>query len=289
MRRLSLLLILCLLAAAGCANSAGGQVGEPIMRLTLQTRGSLDITNPNIRYYVVFNTATLADEPGVSFQAAQASDSAGVRPPSGAQPAGPRLYGPVPLVRPKIGWDLPFYLSGPNEPESATQSVDPRRTPEYTGTSRLFPVTWTDYFVLSNETGTLRLTHGQHPSPVTNPTDIRPDVGNLQQGQDWFVDRTSLILLIRLSSLVNGASLITTAPNMDRIVTANFITTNTQGQIIDRWTLSENEPGVILRTAARSQDQNQKFRPNVLFPQFKPSAVSEDSVNLASYNSEIRQ
>lgn len=287
MRRFSLLLILCFLA--GCANSTASQTGERIMRLTLQTRGNLELTDPNIRYYVVLNTATLADEPNVTFQAAEASDSAGVRPPSGAQPAGPRLYGPVPLVRPKIGWDLPFYLSGPNEPESATQSSDPRRTREYTGTSRLFPVTWTDYFVLSKETGTLRLTHGQHPTPVTNPADIRPDVGNLQQGQDWFVDRTSLILLIRLSSLVNGASLVSDDPNVARIVTANFVTTNTQGQIIDRWTLSENEPGVILRTGLQNQDQNQKFRPNVLFPQFKPSAVSEDSVNLASYNSEIRQ
>lgn len=286
MRRLAALLFATSLAS-GCANSTAALGTEPIMRLTLQTRGSLDLSSPNIRYYVVFNTATLADQPGIASAETEASASAGVIPTSG-QPAGPRLYGPFPLVKPKIGWDLPFYLSGPNDPNS----TDPRRTREYTGTEPLLPVTWTDYFVLSNETGTLQLIHGQHPAPVTNPELILPNVDNLQQGQDWFVDRTSLVMLIRLSTLLNGANLIAPAPGTQpagKIVTANFVTSNTLGQIIDRWTLSADEPGITLHTALRSQDQNQKFRPNVLFPLNKPSGVSDDAVNLASYNSEIRQ
>ncbi|HEY9855281.1 MAG TPA: hypothetical protein V6D05_06050 [Stenomitos sp.] len=288
MRRIAALLLTSLLMAPGCANSTAAQSAEPIMRLTLQMRGSLDISSgSNIRYYVVLNTATLADQPGVSPQAAEASASAGVTPTSG-QPAGPRVYGPFPLVRPKIGWDLPFFLSGPND----TTSTDPRRTREYTGTAPLLPVTWTDYFVLSNENGQLRLIHGQHPSPVSNPELILPNVDNLQQGQDWFVDRSSLVLLIRLRTLVNGANLVPATPDGTpggTFVSANFVTSNTEGQIIDRWTLSENEPGVTLRTTLRSQDQNQKFRPSVLFPLNKPSGVSDDAVNLASYNSEIRQ
>lgn len=287
MRPLAAFLMISLLAAPGCANSTAQQGGEPIMRLTLQMRGSIDISSPTVRYFIVLNTATTADMPNVDYASAEAITSAGVMPTTG-QPAGPRVYGPLPIIRPKIGWDLPFFLSGPND----TSTTDPRRTPEYTGTAPLLPVTWSDYFVLSNETGQLRLIHGQHPNPVTNPTLILPNVDNLQQGQDWFVDRTSLVVLIRLRSLVNGTNLIpattgTAAPGT--IVTANFVTANTEGQIIDRWTLSENEPGVVLRTTLRSQDQNQKFRPNVLFPLNKPSGVSDDSVNLASYNSEIRQ
>lgn len=287
MRRLTAMLLLSLMTAAGCANSTAVQGSEPIMRLTLQMRGSIDLNSPTIRYFIVLNTATTADAVGADYAAAEASAAAGIVPSSG-QPAGPRVYGPLPIVRPRIGWDLPFFLSGPND----TSSNDPRRTKEYTGTAPLLPVTWTDYFVLSNETGTLRVLHGQHPNPVTNPELILPNVDNLQQGQDWFVDRSSLILLIRLRTLVNGTNLVPAASGAaapGQIVSANFVTANTEGQIIDRWTLSENEPGVTLRTPLRSQDQNTKFRPNVLFPLNKPSGVSDDSVNLASYNSEIRQ
>ncbi len=287
MRRLAAVLITGLLTATGCANSTQEQFGEPIMRLTLQMRGSIDISSPTIRYYIVLNTATTADAVGTDYAAAETVANAGVVPTSG-QPAGPRVYGPLPIVRPRIGWDLPFFLSGPND----DKTTDPRRTPEYTGTAPILPVTWSDYFVLSNETGQLRLIHGQHPNPVTNPTLILPNVDNLQQGQDWFVDRQSLVVLIRLKSLVNGTNLVPATPGTQApgtIVTANFVTSNLEGAIIDRWTLSENEPGVTLRTALRSQDQNQKFRPTVLFPLNKPSGVSDDSVNLASYNSEIRQ
>ncbi|MNT54798.1 hypothetical protein D3C72_1919860 [compost metagenome] len=72
-------------------------------------------------------------------------------------------------------------------------------------------------------------------------------------------------------------------------MTANFLTTNNLGEIIDRWTLAADEPGVTLKTAVNSQDQNQDFRPNVLFPQYKPSGVTDESVNLSLYQSQIRQ
>lgn len=280
---LSLGAILALGGVAGCANEATKLAPEPIMRLTLKMVGALETTNPNIRYYVVLNTATLADS--TTPTQAEAVASTGLVPASG-QPAGPRAYGPLNRLKPLIGWDLPVFLSGPTNDLN-----DPRRTPEYTGTVPLFPVTWTDYYMLSNETGTLRLTHDRHPNPVSSPRQIFQDTENLQRGQDWFIERDSLIILIKLKSLLNGAQYVSTEdqPAPGSIVTANFITSNTLGEIIDRWTLSENEPGVTLKTPVNSQDQNQDFRPNVLFPQYKPSGVSEDSVNLSMYQSQIRQ
>ncbi|MNX81740.1 hypothetical protein D3C86_1134350 [compost metagenome] len=282
--------ILCLGAAlalggvGGCANEATKLAPEPIMRLTLKMVGPLETRSPNIRYYVVLNTATLADSTPPA--EAEAVASTGLAPSSG-QPAGPRAYGPLNRVKPLIGWDLPVFLSGPtNNPK------DPRLTPEYTGTVPLFPVTWTDYYMLTNMNGSLRLTHGRHPNPVSNPRLILQDTENLQQGQDWFVDRDSLVILIKLKSLLNGAQYV--APSEDQpapgaIVTANFLTTNNLGEIIDRWTLAADEPGVTLKTAVNSQDQNQDFRPNVLFPQYKPSDVTDESVNLSLYQSQIRQ
>lgn len=269
---------------AGCANSATTLVPETIMRLTLKTVGAIETNNPNIRYYVFLNTATLADStpPAV----AEAAASTGLVPTSGL-PAGPRAYGPLIRIKPILGWDLPVFLSGPTSDPS-----DPRKTPEYTGTVPLLPVTWTDYYMLSSESGSLRLTHGRHPSPVSNPRQIFPDTENLQQGQDWFIERDGLIILIKLKSLLNGEQYepptgATTAPGS--IVAANFVTSNTQGEIIDRWTLSENDPGVTLKTPVNSQDQNQDFRPNVLFPQYLPSGVSQDSANLSLYQSQIRR
>ncbi|HEY9898097.1 MAG TPA: hypothetical protein V6D00_02840 [Pantanalinema sp.] len=271
-------------AIEGCANEATKLRPEPIMRLTLKMTGALETTNPNIRYYVILNTATLADSTPPA--EAEALAATGLVPTSG-QPAGPRAYGPLNRVKPLIGWDLPVFLSGPT-----SNPRDPRLTPEYTGTVPLFPVTWTDYYMLSSEMGSLRLTHGRHPKPVSSPRDILSDTENLQKGQDWFVERDSLIILIKLKSLLNGEQYVAPAEDQSppgSIVTANFITSNTLGEIIDRWTLAADEPGVTLKTALNSQDQNQDFRPTVLFPQYKPSGVSEDSVNLSMYQSQIRQ
>lgn len=285
---------LVLAALSGCANQASTSLGEPIMRLTIQMKGAIDTSNAGLRYYAVFNTATAGDDP-IASPSAEASTSAGIRPPSGGDPAGPRAYGPFLQDNPKIGWNLPFYLSGggPN---------DPRQTRSYTGVTPLLPVTWTDYFVLTSENGPLQLIHAQRPRPMTDPDTIRPNVATLQQGQDWFVEKDTLTLLLRVSSLVNGADInsanrVSTTPGVTitpatpeegRIVTANFITSNTFGQIIDRWTLVENQYGVTLRTALTSQDQGSKTRP-ILNPGFKPSGVSDDSVNFALYRSEIRR
>lgn len=290
MRRVLLGTGVVLIALAGCANDASKSVGEPIIRLTIQMRGAVDTSSSGLRYYVVFNTATTADD-AVASASAEATASAGIQPPSGGDPAGPRAYGPFLQDNPKIGWNLPFYLSGGLGPG------DLRQTRSYTGTVPLLPVTWTDYFVLTSENGPLQLIHAQRPKPLTDPDTILPNVATLQQGQDWFVDKNTLIILLRVSSLVNGADinsangvggLTQLTPEQGRIVTANFITSNTFGQIIDRWTLSENQYGVILRTALNSQDQGNKTRP-ILQPGFKPSGVSDDSVNFALYSSEIRQ
>ena len=287
--RIGFAIALFLVALAGCANEASITVGEPIMRLTLQMVGNLETSNPDIRYYVVLNTCTAADDP-VASPSAEASASAGILPPSGGDPAGPRAYGPFLADYPKLGYDLPFYLSGggPN---------DPRQTRSYTGTVPLLPVTWTDYFVLTSEFGSLQLIHAQHPHPASDPATILPNVATLQQGQDYFIDQNTLTILIRISSLVNGAAInsandVTTdnplSPAQGRIVTANFITSNTQGQIIDRWTLADNSYGVTLHTALTSMDQGNKTQP-LLHPENKPSVVSDGSMNFAQYQSVIRQ
>lgn len=293
MKRIAHLLSLsALLLASACANAASVTTAETVMRLTLQTRGNLETTNTNVRYYVVLNTATLADTLSLTPSAAdlasvEASASTGQLPPNGGSPAGPRVYGPWLQDKPRNGWDLPFYLSGPN----ATTSTDPRRTISYAGTVPLLPVTWTDYFELTSEYGPLQVLHSQHPNPVSNPSLILQNVNTLQQGQDWFVQGNSLILLIRLSTLVNGRAY-QPAPGSTAqsplIVQANFVTSNTQGQIIDQWNVSGDIPGVTLHTYLNAQDQSQKGLPP-LFPQNNPSGVSADSMTLTSYNSEIRQ
>jgi|GEM_PF-2381482 hypothetical protein len=280
------------IALWSCANNPSSARPEPILKLIIQMKGPIDTKN-NIRYYVVFNTATSADAPGVSSASAEAASNAGVLPAVGVQ-AGPRAYGPFQFDKPKNGWDLPFYLSG-----GATG--DPRRTISFTGTTPLLPVTWTDYFVLTPEFGTLQMIHGQHPQPLSNPTLIVPTAGTLLQNQDWFISSgNQLTILIRLSSLLNGSVYnqnttaspvpggVTVTPGAGSVVQANLITATTQGAIIDRWTLSDTDIGFTISTTPNAQTQDQHFRPTVLNPGNIPPAVSDDAVNFSVYQAQIR-
>jgi hypothetical protein len=273
------------------------------MRVEVRFKKPLSPVSTRLRYHIVFNTATAAELPDPT---AEAAEAAGLLPASGS-PAGPRCYGSWGRDRPLDGWSLPFYLSG-----GATSSLfleDPRKTFSFTGTQPLLPVTWTDCFTLSAETGDWRITQMRHPSPVTNPKRILFDVRTLQRGQDWSIDGTAWVLNVRISDLLNGKAIVEAnrkktpaatplvlPASGNRVVVANFMSaldspppSQDQAVILDRWTVAENDPGVTLRTAVGVQDQAQQFRPNPLFPQLIPAGVDADTVTLASYNVQVRQ
>ncbi|MEB3188341.1 MAG: hypothetical protein VKP72_12980 [bacterium] len=302
-------LALCGLLAAlssplpGCANSATLAALEPVMRVEVRFKKPLSTASPRLRYHIVFNTATAADLPDPATEAAEA---AGLLPASG-EAAGPRCYGSWGRDRPLDGWNLPFYLSG-----GATSSLfaeDPRKTFSFTGTQPLLPVTWTDCFTLSAETGDWRITQMRHPNPISNPKRVLFDVRTLQRGQDWTVDGATWMLQVRVSDLLNGKAIVEAnrkktgpagsfvmPPSGNRVVMANFVAAldappvgQDQAVILDRWTIAENDPGVVLRTVVGIQDQAQQFRPAPLFPQLVPAGVDADSVTLASYNVQVRQ
>ncbi len=254
--RIALLLALGLLA--GCANNVTGLARE-VLRIQIQTKGPIITNNPAIRYYFVLNTSSSTE--------------------------GPRGYGAWPADRPRLGWHLPFYLS--------------EETPSYAGTVRLLPVRFTDYFLLTSVAGTPQVTHGRLLGPNDANGNPQPPVGGLfdaansllenyrilQQGQDWSVAGNTWNLTLTKADL-------TAIPDSNNApISANLFSTNNSpergDQIIDRWTLSEND-FFTLQTKAGTVTSDRNFSTPILVPSNKPTTVNADSVDFSLYQVEVR-
>lgn len=251
--------LLALSVLAGCANNVTGLARE-VLRIQIQTKGALITGNPGIKYYLVLNTASSNE--------------------------GPRGYGPWPNDRPRLGWHLPFYLSS--------------ETPTYQGgTVPLLPVRFTDYFVLTNVAGVTQVTQGRLLGPndaqgvPQTPTGGLFNTQNtlletyrvLQQGQDWTVAGNVWNLTLTkadLTAIPDGGN----AP-----IAANLFSTNHSSergdQIIDRWTLSENDFFTI-QTRANSVTSDRNFSSPLIRPENKPTNVDADAVDFSAYQVEIR-
>lgn len=254
----SLSLLVLWTGVGGCARNVTGLARE-VVRIQIQTKGPILTNVPGIKYYLVLNTAGTAD--------------------------GPRGYGPWPLDAPRLGWNLPFYLSS--------------ETPTYQGTVPLLPVRFTDYFVLTNVAGVAQVTQGRLQGPNNAqgapqlPTGGLFDTQNtlienyriLQQGQDWTVSGNTWSLTL------TKADLSTIPDSGNAPISANLFTTNASSergdQIIDRWTLSENDYFVV-QTRAGTLTSDQNFSSPLIHPEHKPTNVSADSVDLSAYQFEIR-
>lgn len=253
---LVLLLVLGLLA--GCANNVTGLARE-VLRIQIQTKGTLLTSNPAIKYYLVLNTTGTAE--------------------------GPRGYGPWPNDAPRLGWHLPFYLSS--------------ETPTYQGTVPLLPVRFTDYFVLTNVAGVAQVTQGRLVGPNDAQGIPQAPVGGLfdtqntlldnyrvlQQGQDWSVTGNTWNLTLTKADL-------TTIPDGGNApISANLFSTNNSpergDQIIDRWTLSEND-FFTLQTKAGTLTSDRNFSSPLIRPENKPTNVDANSVDFSAYQVEIR-
>ena len=251
---------MALLAAAallgGCANNVTGLARE-VLRIQIQTKGPILTSDPGIRYYLVLNTTSSVE--------------------------GPRGYGPWPTDAPRIGWALPFYLSS--------------ETPTYQGTVPLLPVRFTDVFVLTSVAGTPQVIQqrligprdaGGIPQPPTgglfNPVnELVENYRILQQGQDWTVSGNTWSLTLTKADLTDEAK--------NELISANLFSTNHSAergnQIIDRWTLAENDFFTI-KTAANSLTLDRNFSSPLIRPENKPTNVSADSVDFSAYQVEIR-
>lgn len=253
---LGILLALGLLA--GCANNVTAQARE-VLRIQIQTKGTLLTSNPAIKYYLVLNTTSSTE--------------------------GPRGYGPWQSDAPRLGWHLPFYLS--------------EETPSYQGTLRLLPVRFTDYFVLTNVAGVPQVTQGRLVGPNDAQGIPQAPVGGLfntqntlldnyrvlQQGQDWTVTGNTWNLTLTKADL-------TTIPDSGNApISANLFSTNNSpergDQIIDRWTLSEND-FFTLQTKAGSLTSDRNFSSPLIRPENKPTNVDANSVDFSAYQVEIR-
>lgn len=254
---LLLAVLLMLVGLGGCANNVTGLARE-VLRIQIQTKGPILTADPSVKYYLVLNTAS--------------------------QNEGPRGYGPWSLDAPRLGWDLPFYLSS--------------ETPSYQGTVPLLPVRFTDYFVLTSVAGTPQVTQGRLLGPNAEGIPQLPTGGLfnsannlienyrvLQQGQDWSVSGNTWYLTL------TKADLSTIPDGQNAPIAANLFTTNASSergdQIIDRWTLSENDFFVI-QTRAGSLSSDRNFASPLLRPENKPTHVNADSVDLSAYQVEIR-
>ncbi|MNR85253.1 hypothetical protein D3C72_160780 [compost metagenome] len=251
-------LLLALSVLAGCANNVTGLARE-VLRIQIQTKGALITNNPGIKYYLVLNTSSSTE--------------------------GPRGYGPWALDRPRLGWHLPFYLSA--------------ETPTYQGTVPLLPVRVTDYFVLTNVAGVTQVTQGRLlgpndaqgiPQPPTggifDPTNTLLETYRvLQQGQDWTVSGNTWSLTL------TKADLTTIPESQNAPIAANLFSTNHSpergDQIIDRWTMSENDFFTI-QTRAGSLTSDRNFSSPLIRPENKPTNVDADAVDFSAYQVEIR-
>lgn len=253
------LAMLALAPLAGCARNVTGLARE-VLRIQIQTKGPLITNDPGIKYYLVLNTTSTLD--------------------------GPRGYGPWPTDAPRLGWYLPFYLS--------------KDTPTYQGTVPLLPVAFTDVFVLTSVAGTPQVIQQRLVGPRDANGNAQPPApggifgaGNefienyriLQQGQDWSVSGNTWNLTL------TKADLSTIPENGTAPISANLFSTNhTTGrgdQIIDRWTLAENDFFTI-KTAANSLTLDRNFSSPLIRPENKPSNVTGDSVDFSAYQVEIR-
>lgn len=243
---------------SGCARNVTAQARE-VFRIQIQTKAPLITSTPAIRYYLVLNTSSSTE--------------------------GPRGYGPFPNDAPRLGWRLPFYLSS--------------ETPTYTGTVQLLPVRFTDYFLLTNVAGVPQVTQGRLVGPTDANGNFQPPTGGLfnpsntllenyrilQQGQDWSVSGNTWSLTLtkgELTAIPAGGN----AP-----ISANLFSTNHSpdrgDQIIDRWTLSENDFFTI-RTTAGSLTSDRNFSSPLIRPENKPTNVDADAVDLSAYQVEVR-
>ncbi len=251
--------LLVLGSLAGCANNVTG-LARVVLRIQIQTKGTLLTSNPAIKYYLVLNTTSSTE--------------------------GPRGYGAWSNDAPRLGWHLPFYLSS--------------ETPTYQGTVPLLPVRFTDYFVLTNVAGTPQVTQGRLVGPSDAQGVPQAPVGGLfntqntlldnyrvlQQGQDWTVTGNTWNLTLTKADL-------TTIPGaeQDAPISANLFSTNNSpergDQIIDRWTLSEND-FFTLQTKAGSLTSDRNFSSPLIRPENKPTNVDANSVDFSAYQVEIR-
>lgn len=257
-RVIGIVAIAAVLGAAGCARNVTAQARE-VLRIQIQTKGPILTNTPAVKYYLVLNTTSSVE--------------------------GPRGYGPWPNDAPRLGWRLPFYLSS--------------QTPTYQGTVPLLPVHFTDYFVLTNVAGTPQVTQGRLVGPTDAQGLSQPPVGGLfaagnnllenyrvlQQGQDWTVSGNTWNLTLTkadLTGIPEGGN----AP-----ISANLFSTNASpdrgDQIIDRWTLSEND-FFTLQTRAGTLTSDRNFASPLIRPENKPTNVDADSVDFSAYQVEIR-